>query len=257
MDNSIFLLPEIDLSEYQLGKVKFLKVKEIIKYGDENLKQLSLPFLIKFFDETKELLLFEYMVLDKDLSNKMIEFLKIFYKTDHVQLIYDSNKNYKIVVISNEINNLILENPNKIEDIQNEIIIIDKNNFLKLSEIIYTSLFITKPKESEEDKQVIQVREENQAILKEYLKLREQAKKAEEERLKKNQPTLHQIITIVASQCLWNYDHVFNMTYYQLWNSYFSIVHQSYYQDYIRYATSFKYEIKEKQKHWLETVGKY
>ena len=74
MDNSIFLLPEIDLTEYQLGKIKFLTVKEIINYGDDKLKELLLPFLYKLLDKTNEPLLFEMLLLDSEMSSKMIKF---------------------------------------------------------------------------------------------------------------------------------------------------------------------------------------
>lgn len=254
MDNSIFLLPEIDLTEYQLGKIEFLKVKEIINYGDDKLKELLLPFLYKLLDKTNEPLLFEMLLLDSEMSSKMIKFLKIFYKTEHVEIICDENKNLKIMIINNEINNFILENPDKIENIQKYIVVIDKNNFQKISEIICTSFFIFKPKD--EEKRVIQVQKGNEAILEEFLRLQNQAKQEEQERNKKNEKTLHQIITIIASDCLWDYERVLNMNYYQLWNSYISDFQKHQYKDYMQYKVSPKFEVKDSQKHWMEVVGK-
>lgn len=257
MDNSIFLLPEIDLTEYKLGKIKFLTVKEIIKYGEDKIKELLLPFLYKLLDETNEPLLFEMLLLDSEMYGKMIKFLKIFYKTEHVEMICDENKNLKLMVISNEINNLILENPNKIENIQKDIVIIDKNNFQKISEVICTSFFLFKPKSKNKEKNVFQVREENKSVLEEYLELEKQHEKEEQERIKKNEKNLHQIITIIASQCLWDYEKVLNMTYYQLWNSYISGFQKEQYKEYLQYKTSPKFEIKDNQKHWTEVIGKY
>jgi len=257
MDNSIFLLPEIDLTEYKLGKIKFLTVKEIIKYGEDKIKELLLPFLYKLLDETNEPLLFEMLLLDSEMSGKMIKFLKIFYKTDHVEMICDENKNLKIMIISNEINNFILENPDKIENIQKDIVIIDKNNFQKISEVICTSFFIFKPKKEENEKRILQVKEENKEILEEYLRLQQQHEQEEQERKQKNDMNLHQIITIVSSQCLWNYDHVLNMSYYQLWNSYISDIQKDQYETYMQYKVSPKFEVKDSQKHWMNIVGKY
>ena len=68
---------------------------------------------------------------------------------------------------------------------------------------------------------------------------------------------LHQIITIVSSQCLWNYDHVLNMSYYQLWNSYISDIQKDQYETYMQYKVSPKFEVKDSQKHWMNIVGKY
>ena len=79
MNNAMFLLPEIDVSKYNLGKIKFLKVREIIHYGDDNLKQLLLPFLYQFFYEVNNPLVFESLLIDNDMSKKMIDFLKFYY----------------------------------------------------------------------------------------------------------------------------------------------------------------------------------
>ena len=256
MNNAMFLLPEIDVSKYNLGKIKFLKVREIIHYGDDNLKQLLLPFLYQFFYEVNNPLVFESLLIDNDMSKKMIDFLKFYYRTEHVKLVFDKDENPKIMIISQELNKSILENPSDLYDFNNEIIIIDRNNFEKLSEIICISLFIFKPKE--EESQIIQVSEENKAILEDYLKLQTKAKQEEAERNKKNEENLiHQIITIVASNCGWDYEKVLNMTYYQLWNSYLSYIQIDQYQMYMQYKVSPKFEIKDNQKYWMEVVGKY
>lgn len=255
MDNAIFLLPEIDLTEYGLGIIKPLKVHEVVKYGDSNLKDLLLPFVYKFLDETNEPLLFEYMLLDTEIHKKIISFLKILYRTEFVEQFFDDDKNFKLMIISKDINEAISKNPDDIEKYRDEIVVIDKNNFALLSEVICTSFFIFKPKEKE--KQVIQVQKGNEAILEEFLRLQEQARQEEQERLKKSEKNLQQVITIVASQCLWNYEKVLNMTYYQFWNSYISSIQENQYKEYIQYKVSPKFEVKDSQKHWMDIVGKY
>jgi hypothetical protein len=252
MDNSIFLLHEINLTKYRLGKVIPLKVSEIIKYGDDNLRDLLLPFAYKVFDETNEPMLFECLLFDSELSMKMVNFLKIFYRTDYVEI---PNSKDRIFIFNNNIKDIILDSPEKLENFEDEIIIIDKNNFQKLSEVICTSFFIFKPKEKE--KQVIQVQKGNEAILEEFLRLQERARQEEQKRIKENEKNLHQIITIIASQCLWDYKRVFNMTYYQLWNSYISGIQKDQYKEYIQYKVSPKFEVKDSQKHWMDVVGKY
>ena len=234
-----YLLREIQLSN-DLGTIIAPTVKEVLKIKEENLMNLLYPFFIEPKENNEDIKLFDVFFF-KDENGKLtdllillVNVLKFIYKNDQVEFDTDIYGNINI----------------KISDAK-----INRDNFDILSETIRDLFFVPKPKEKENE--IIQVSEENKAILEEYLRLKQQHELEMEELNKKNHKTLHQIITIVASQCFWDYDKVLNMTYYRLINSYMSIFKIDNYETYRRYVTSGNCDMKNhQQKHWTDEVGK-
>lgn len=233
MSDAKFLLNEIDLQNDGLGIIKLLKTKEIIKLGEDGLNNLLTPFLYECNLEIDDVKFFDFLFLEdeqmKKVLDNLINSLKYIYKTDLIQVLQN------IIIINSQI-------------------ILHRDNFDVLCKTIREMFFI-KPEKKEDKK--IEVKEENKAILEEYLRLEQEHQKEMEEQNKKNQKTLHQLVTIVASQRLWDYDKVLNMTYYRLINSIMSIFEIDNYQTFMQYATSGNFDIKNKNiKHWTDTVGK-
>jgi hypothetical protein len=234
--NAKYLLTEIDLTEYGLGVITLPKVQDIINIGEQKINEFLTPFLIDY-KSTDEVKMFDLLFIDneqmKNVVNQLAIALKVLYKSDAVKLALDETNNINIYVSD---------------------AIINRDNFDKLCDIVREMFFISKPQE--EENRTIQVAEENQAILEEYLRLEQQHQKDMEELNKNNHKGLHQIITIVASQCLWDYDKVLSMTYYRLINTYVSIFKIDSYTTYMQYVTSGQFDMKNhQQKHWTEIVG--
>ncbi len=241
MSNDKYLLKEINLSEYGLGTIYPLSAREIINLGEEGLKNFLAPFLYKSVvkDNDEDIRFFDYLFIrDEQMIEvllSLINSLKVLYRCNDYTF-DDSNPNYIKIIISEAK--------------------IDRNNFDKLCDIVRDMYFLNQIEE-EIDSRTIQVDEANKAILEEYLRLEQEYKKEQEELAKKNQKTLHQIVTIVASQCLWDYDKVLEMSYYRLITTYKSIFEIDSYTTYLAYATSGQFDMKNvQQKHWGEIVGK-
>lgn len=239
MPDDKYLLKEIDLSKFGLGTIYPLSTKEIINLGEEGLKNFLAPFLYKSkVIDGEDIRFFDYLfVRDEQMIEilvSLINSLKTLYKVDEVQ--FDDSAGFVSIIVGNAK--------------------VDRNNFDKLCDIVRDMYFLNQIEEETESRN-IQVSEANKAILEEYLRLEQEYKKEQEELAKKNQKTLHQIVTIVASQCLWDYDKVLEMSYYRLITTYKSIFEIDSYTTYLAYATSGQFDMKNiRQQHWSETVGK-
>lgn len=237
MADARYLLSEIDLSEYGLGVISPLNTKEIIKIKEENLISVITPFLLEFQGNNSNLKLFNYLFNeDEEMNNILIQLLnslKIIYRTDEVKFELDDSNDINIIIADASIN---------------------KNNYDKLCEVICKLFFIP---DKNDEKRAIQVSEANRSVLEEYLRLEREHEKEMEEINKKNQKTLHQIVTIIASECFWDYEKVLNMTYYRLINTYMSMFNKDGWNIYMRYTTSGNFDMKnQKQEYWMDVVGK-
>lgn len=234
-----YLLSEIDFKEHKLGTIIPMATKEYIKLGEQGINKFLTSFSYEQLVNEDDIRFFDYLFIEDEQMNKvlvsLLESLKTLYRTDKVSFDADESGNINILISDANIN---------------------RDNFDVLCKIVRDMFFISVKKEDDEPK-VYQVREENKAILEEYLRLEQEAKKEQEELNKKNQKTLHQIVTIVASQCLWDFDKVLDMTYYRLIVTYMSIFDIENYTTYMDYVTSGQFDMKNQtQKHWSELVGK-
>lgn len=229
-----YLLREIDLSNHNLGTIKQFSTKEIIQLGEEELKNFLFPFLFTIKEEN----IFDYLFVRDEqaqiILSALIMSLQKLYKTDDYKIDLDKQQRINIIIADAKINN---------------------SNFNLLCSIVRDIFFLNE--KQEEESRSIQVSEENKAILEEYLRLEQEHKKEMEELNKKHAKTLHQVVTIVASQCEWDYDKVLDMTYYRLINTYTSIFKIDSYTTYMQYKTSGQFDMKNYNiKHWVDTVGK-
>lgn len=238
MADAKYLLPQIDLTEFNLGIISHFSVREMINFKEEDYEQFLIPFMYDLSHDTEEIKFFDYLFFeDAQLSKILFSLIK------SLQLLYKTKK--FDISTDNEIMNINIADAS-----------INRNNFNRLCEVIREMFFI-KPKEQDEENAVYQVSEQNKSILEEYLRLKQEHEKEMEELNKKNQKTIHQLVTIVASQCLWDFDRVLDMTYYRLIVTYISIAEIDSYVTYIKYHSSGQFDMKnQKQKHWLEIVGK-
>jgi hypothetical protein len=241
--NAKYLQKEIDLDNYGLGKIIPLTGDEIISMGEEGFRDFLTPFLYKTAVQDDNIKFFDYLFCDDIRINAqmnevfiaLVDSLKILYRTNEIS-INESFYYYSLVVGDARI---------------------DRDNFDKLCEIIREMYFLNQPEEEENDSRKLQVSEANKAILEEYLRLEQEYKKEQEELAKKNQKSLHQIVTIVASQCLWDFNKVLSMSYYQMIVTFMSIFQIESYTTYLKYVTSGQFDMKGKeQKHLSEIVGK-
>lgn len=229
-----YLLKEIDLSKHNLGTIKPFSTKTVIQLGEDELKNFLFPFLFTLKEED----IFDYLFVQDEqaqiILSALVMSLQKLYKTDDCKIDLDEQQKINIIIAEAKINN---------------------DNFNLLCSIVRDIFFLNG---KEEDKhQVIQVEDKNKAILEEYLRLEAEHKKEMEELNKKHAKTLHQIVTIVASQCEWDYDKVLDMTYYRLINTYMSIFKIDSYTTYMQYKTSGQFDMKNYNiKHWVDTVGK-
>lgn len=246
MSDSKYLLSKIDFSEYGLGTIIPLTIKEIINdLKEENLNIMLAPFLLNCKNDNSECNFFDLLLLsyqDEQLNKQMnniliqlIDSLKTIYKTDEVKLDIDIFNNINIKI--------------------NSEISINRDNFDKLCEIVCKMYLISKKQNNE--KRVIQVSEENKAILEEYLMLEKQYEKEQAELNKKNQKNLHQLVTIAASLCNWDYDRVLNFTYYRLFNVLNTAKQKDDFYKCLKYEMSYKFDTKNlNYKYWMDVVGK-
>lgn len=239
MADAKYLLPKIDLTKHNLGIITPLSVEEVINLEDVGLSKFLASFLYEKLVTEEDVKFFDYLFIkDEQMSAilaGLLDSLKILYKTDVFTFDVDKTNNINILISDANIN---------------------RDNFDILCKIVREMFFLNSEIEDNTPK-VYEVREENKAILEEYLRLEQEAKKEQEELNKKNQKTLHQITTIVASKCLWDFDKVMNMTYYRLIVVFMSIFEIENYTTYMDYVTSGQFDMKNQtQKHWSETVGK-
>ena len=229
-----YLLKEIDLRKHIVGTIKPFSTKTVIQSGEDELKNFLFPFLFTLKEED----IFDYLFVQDEqaqiILSALVMSLQKLYKTDDCKIDLDEQQKINIIIAEAKINN---------------------DNFNLLCSIVRDIFFLNG---KEEDKhQVIQVEDKNKAILEEYLRLEAEHKKEMEELNKKHAKTLHQIVTIVASQCEWDYDKVLDMTYYRLINTYMSIFKIDSYTTYMQYKTSGQFDMKNYNiKHWVDTVGK-
>jgi hypothetical protein len=109
----------------------------------------------------------------------------------------------------------------------------------------------------EEERVVTVEHEENNEILQEYLRLQKQKREEDKKLAEKNALSLHDMVTIVASDCEWDWDRVLNMTYYRLVTSYKVIMGKDNWDTSMRYHTSYKFDTSNmKIEHWTDAIRK-
>lgn len=127
-----------------------------------------------------------------------------------------------------------------------QIKIINESNFNQMVEIIKAQNCLKKVEESE--RQVQYKTEKGRQALEKLQKLRKEYKS------KGKSLTLSQIINFVVHDKRCSYEEVFNMTYYQLINSYNYLSAKDNYDIEMKYRTSGQFKMDGNVKHWIEAV---
>ena len=156
---------------------------------------------------------------EKSMLSRLIECLKLLYKTEYVELVYGD----QLIRINNEV-------------------VIDRNNFTYLADIVLEMFDTEKPKPKEDKPKY---KDKGRQMLWEKL----ERKRAEE--AKKKALTMADIINVVVHINNYiEYSQVANMTYYQLLNTYRTLISKMSYDEYLMFKSSGQFELKQDQKHW-------
>ncbi len=245
MDKAKLLLYKLNLGN--LGVIYAPITEDVLQMEEKKFWEIVNPFGIDFdtFDIKKEEVEKEGLkrldiftsLQGNELCNSLINSLKYFYKTDNIALV-----NKAILIDCKDIGKVIQ---------------INKDNFDELCEIILRLCNVEKVKEEKKREVTIQ-NEENRAILEEYLRLQEQAKKEQEQMNKNNKITLLEMVTVVASDCNWDWDKVLQMTYFRLLNTYRNVMTRDVNNISLIVNCSNKFETKEgwHPNHWTESIKK-
>lgn len=213
-----------------LGKIYQPKLFDFMEM-DVTIEEFAQPFcarvdVIDFGDDkrTEEILKtlkdFDLFFVDKgSMVDRLIKSLTVLYKTDDVKL----DKYYQRIVISDSI-------------------IIDRDNFTYLADVVLNMLCMEKPK-----------KQENKRKYKDDYrqKLWEKMQRYRAENEKKNAITFLDIVNfVVHSNSVIDYERVYNLTYYQLVNTYTTLMNKSNYEEHMMYRTSGQFKMENDVKHW-------
>lgn len=241
MDKEKLFLREIDLGK--LGLIYLPTVREILTIGQDIFYSLLLPFLCdeEDLENSKGINKYDFLTQGKELDRLYLA-LNFLYKPNEIKF---ADGIFMIVV-----KDITGQNGQRVT-------FINKNNFDDLCKVVRMTINYT-GKEKEQKREVTIQNEENRAILEEYLRLQEQAKKEQEEQAKKNTISLSEMITLVASDCNWDYDRVLDMTYYRFINAYRMIITRDKNKISLKLNCSEKFQTQEgwSPEHWIESVRK-
>jgi hypothetical protein len=258
MEKEKLLLTEIEAPN--MGTIYPPITRDIIKMSENKLDEMLLVFILKIEDLKLEsnaivniekdigrkLTILDYLSGDIDTRNSIINSLKFIYKTEDVYFYtYDNDFSYLV-------NYTLLDgyyNPN------DNSVRINNDNWDELSDIVKRLMGISNA--NKEERKVTVEHEENRALLEEYLRLQKQAEEEKKKLEEKNKLSTHDIITIVAKDCHWDYDKVLDMTYYRLINAYRSIMSDDNYRVSLMYHMSEKWDTGNmKIEHWIDAIRK-
>ena len=163
---------------------------------------------------------FDLFFVDKGaMVDKLITSLSMLYKTDDIQLDTYGQR----IFISKSI-------------------LIDRDNFTYLADVVLNMLCMEKPKKQENKRKYADDYRQ---------KLWEKMQKYRAEKEKKNAITFLDIVNyVVHSNSVIDYEKVYNLTYYQLVNSYTTLMNKMGYDEYMMYRTSGQFKMESEAKHW-------
>lgn len=213
-----------------LGKIFQPKLIDFIN-NDTSIEELAQIFCVRLdiIDVSQEdiqklmtvLKDFDLFFLDEDKTslNKLVHYLKFLYKTDNVYLSVDK----QCILIDDNI-------------------ILNRNNYTYLADVVLNMLCMEKPqKKKKERKYEDDYRQQ----------LWEKMEKYRQQKEDKDKMSFLDIVNVVVHHgtCV-DYDKVFNMTYYQLINSYTTLMGKTNYDEYTMFKTSGQFKMEHEVKHW-------
>lgn len=215
---------------YNLGEIHQPKLFDYME-KDITVEEFAQPFcarvdVVDFGDDEKiEGLLkkikdFDLFFIDKGVMlDKLINSLSILYKKDDIKLDMYNQR----ILISDDI-------------------IIDRDNFTYLADVVLNMLCMEKPKkEVKKRKYKDDYRQ----------KLWEKMQRYRAENEKKNAITFLDIVNfVVHSNSVIDYERVYRLTYYQLINTYTTLMNKGGYEEHLMYKTSGQFKMESELKHW-------
>lgn len=183
---------------------------DVIDFGDDD----------KIKDMLKVLKDFDLFFVDKSsMMDKLIKSLSMLYKTDEIHL--DLRRQCILV---------------------GESIIINRDNFTYLADVVLNMLCMEKPKKQENKRKYADDYRQ---------KLWEKMQRYRLEKEKKNAITFLDIVNfVVHSNSVIDYERVYNLTYYQLVNTYTTLMVKTGYEEHMMYRTSGQFKMEGEVKHW-------
>lgn len=183
------------------------------------------PFLIRkdlledMPDDIYDFDLFFITSNSEEMMENLVNSLKILYKTEDVKVM----NTIKIILINNEI-------------------IIKKENFTYLADVILEMMYATRVK----PKKRIQ-KYKNPQLQATWEKLQRYREKEEKKKELNMADIMNMLIHINST---FDYDKVLNLTYYQMMNSYLTLMRKDSYDEFVMYKTSGQFKIEKDVKHW-------
>ena len=212
-----------------VGQIYQPIVNEISAMGRDNYLKLTLPFLITkddLVDEYKNIDIYDLFFLEENapLLQQLIIMLNLFFKQDIDIGVENNNIYFKI----------------------GEDGVVNKDNFNDISQIVREISCIKLPEPERLPKNMSA----------EQKRIHEKMKYHRNRRAELETPSFKEIINTVVhcGESFIPYKTVGEFTYYQLMNSYQVIVGRNNYDEFLRYKTSFKYDIQEDMPHWTKLI---
>lgn len=215
---------------HNLGQIHQPRLFDFME-NDITVEEFAQPFcarvdVVDFGDseQMKEILKtlkdFDLFFVDKGvMMDKLIKSLSMLYKTDDIYLDTYGQR----IFISKSI-------------------LVDRDNFTYLADVVLNMLCMEKPK-----------KQENKRKYKDDYrqKLWEKMQRYRLENEKKNAITFLDIVNfVVHSNSVIDYERVYNLTYYQLLNTYSTLMNKMGYEEHMMYRTSGQFKMENEVKHW-------
>lgn len=233
---------DITLKEYGLGTIKQPKIKDFLS-KDISMDNFYLPFIMNdiILGQSKD----KDAILDMRKSLGDLTFLLVnciqFNRLD----IMSSLKNHLMLLYQVDDVEITSDLIIKVDDCE-----INNSNFNILCNVILEMLGIDKSKMDFNKP----VKKEMTALEKEFERRRlEYEKRVGKNKKNKNLTTLD-MINIVIHSSNFKYEDMLNMTLYQLKNSFDVLIKKDTYDTSVMYMVSPKFDIKDKQEHWIEKI---
>lgn len=231
-----YLITGLPINLGKMGVLYQPTIEDMLMKGITN-KEIIQPFLVHIGllikDENSELFgilkNFDLFFLEKNnLLTSLKSSLSVLYRTDNIRTSDDK----------------LLENKKIIID---DSFIIDRDNYDDLTDVVFKMFFAQRPTKSEEEKVNLPTEK--------HRKIWETMQNKKKKKALKEEMNLCDIINVVSHGSVFiPYEQIRRLTYYQLLNSYKTIMKIENYKEFTQFKLSPKFEIKSDMKHWVTDV---